>query len=214
MSLPLTFRIEGRIMKRKKVKQKEVRKILLTDVRVAYPSIFQKEKFGDEDQKYSGTFLIPKSNKTLKKKLDKEIKRKLEENGIDYELESHQICLKDGDKGGKQYTKGHWTIKASHDQKPKVLDRRKEEVFEGDIEINSGDYVQAIISLWFQDNQYGVKVNANLHGIMFCKSGEYIGGGSQVDVEADDYDDLEDSDIDIEDDYDDDDYDDDDDDDI
>jgi len=64
------------------------------------------------------------------------------------------------------------TIKASTKKRPLVIDRSKSPITEDDDIIYAGCYVNAIISLWAQNNGYGKRINAQLDGVQFVKDGE------------------------------------------
>lgn len=72
-------------------------------------------------------------------------------------------------------------VSASNRDQPKLVGRTKgkdgkfEPVEEGDGLLYSGAYVNATITLWAQDNQYGKRVNANLRAIQFVKHGDAFG---------------------------------------
>jgi len=70
------------------------------------------------------------------------------------------------------------------------LNKDKSPVVEADGVIYSGCYVNAIIDLWAQDNQFGKRINATLLGVQFAYDGDaFASGGSGVSV--DDFDDLD-----------------------
>ena len=50
----------------------------------------------------------------------------------------------------------------------------------------AGCYVNAVIELWFQNNGFGKRVNANLLGVQFFKDGEPF--GDNAGASADDFD--------------------------
>ena len=60
----------------------ESTKIQLKNVRLSFPSLFQRAQFNGEDGKYEATFLFSKKDKKLKDKLDKAIAAKLKEANI------------------------------------------------------------------------------------------------------------------------------------
>lgn len=43
--------------------------------------------------------------------------------------------------------------------------------------IYAGCYVNAIVEIWAQDNQYGKRLNASIAGLQFVKDGDAFGGG-------------------------------------
>lgn len=56
-------------------------------------------------------------------------------------------------------------------------------------DIYSGCYVNAIVELWAQDNQWGKRINAQLAGLQFVRNGEPFSGGRPA--AADDFDTVE-----------------------
>lgn len=162
-------------------------KILLKNVRLSFPSIFQRALFDGVEGKYEATFLIPKDNEKLKAQLDAAIKSAIAE--ADIKVAGDKICLKDGDESEYDGYAGHWSLKAAGNKRPTVLDRDKTPLTEADEKIYAGCYVNAVIDFWVQNNKYGKRVNANLYGVQFVKDGEAFGSGP-ADV-FDDFDDLD-----------------------
>ena len=63
-----------------------------------------------------------------------------------------------------------------------VINRDKTPITEDDNVVYAGCYVNAIITLWAQNNSYGKRVNAQLDGVQFVRDGEPFGdGGISVD---------------------------------
>lgn len=71
-----------------------------------------------------------------------------------------------------------------------VIDRDKSPLTEADGRIYAGCYVNAVITLWAQDNAFGKRINAELCGVQFSRDGDAFGGGSAATVEEDDFDDI------------------------
>lgn len=162
-------------------------KILLNNVRLSFPSIFQRSVFDGKEGKYEATFLIPKSDTKLKAQLDAAIDEAIKAAGI--KVPSDKRCLKDGDESDYDGYEGTWSLKAANAKRPTVIDRDKSPIVESDEKLYPGCYVNAVIDLWLQDNKFGKRVNANLYGIQFVKDGEAFGAGP-VNV-FDDFDDLD-----------------------
>ena len=78
------------------------------------------------------------------------------------------------------------SIKAANNKRPMVIDRDKSPLTEDDNKIYAGCYVNAVIELWFQNNGFGKRVNANLLGVQFLKDGEPF--GDNAGASADDFD--------------------------
>ncbi|MFA6718366.1 MAG: ssDNA-binding protein [Prevotella sp.] len=166
--------------------------IKLNNVRLSFPSLWSTEKFNQEDTgKYACTFILDKIDHAEK---IEEIKSKIAE-GIKTEFKgkdvpADKICLKDGDESGRDEYANSYIIKGSTKKRPTIIDRDKTPLLEEDGKPYSGCYVNAIIDLWYQNNNYGKRVNCNLLGVQFYKDGESFGAGP-VDV-TDDFDSFDD----------------------
>ena len=79
-------------------------------------------------------------------------------------------------------------ISARNPLKPSVVDTNRSPLVAEDGRPYAGCYVNAVLELWTQDNNYGKRVNATLMGVQFYKDGEsFVGGGV---ADAEDFDDL------------------------
>lgn len=165
-------------------------KIKLNNVRLSFPSLFRKAQFNGEETKYEATFMLHKENDADKiAEIKKAIAAGIKENLKGAKVPSDKICLKDGDESGRDEYEGHYTIKAANGKRPKVIDRDKSPLAEDDDKPYSGCYVNAVIDLWYQNNSYGKRVNANLLGVQFYKDGDPFESGSVAD--DDDFDEFE-----------------------
>lgn len=162
-------------------------KILLKNVRLSFPSLFQRSVFDGQEGKYEATFLIPKSDTKLKAQLDAAIAEAIKAAGI--KVASDKLCLKDGNDSDYDGYEGTWSLKAANNKRPTVIDRDKSPIIESDEKLYAGCYVNAIVDLWVMNNSYGKRVNCNLYGVQFVKDGEAFGSGP-VNV-FDDFDDLD-----------------------
>lgn len=167
-------------------------KIHLKNVRLSFPSIFEKAVFEGKEGKFEATFLLDKKDTKTKELLDKAISKAIAEAKI--KIPTANYCIKDGDEtfAEKEYQgyEGNWSIKASSNKRPTIIDRDKTQLVVEDDKPYAGCYVNALIDIWIQNNSYGKRVNANLYGIQFYKDGEPFGSGN-IDV-TDEFDDLED----------------------
>ena len=168
-------------------------KVKMHNVRLSFPSLFNTEKFGGEDTgKFAATFLLDKTDhadiieeiqSAMKSVADERLKGKLPP--------ADKLCLKDGDETDREEMAGKMTIKASTKKRPLVIDRDKTPLNEEDGKPYAGCYVNAIIDVWAQNNEYGKRVNAQLNGVQFFGDGEPFGAPA-IDVdEFDDFDDVE-----------------------
>jgi hypothetical protein len=159
-------------------------KIKLKNVRLSFPSLFQEAVFGGESTgKYEATFILDKvEHADVIEKIQAQIatfKKDLKAANMG----ADKICLKDGDELDRPEFEGKMTIKASTKKRPLVIDRDKSMLTEDDNKIYAGCYVNGILSLWGQNNNFGKRVNAQLDGVQFCQDGEPF-GDSGVSVDA------------------------------
>jgi hypothetical protein len=158
-------------------------KIKMQSVRLSFPSLFNTAKFGAEDTgKYEATFILDKKRHAEVIAQIKSAVEKLMKEELKAKLPADKICLKDGDEMGRPEYEGTYTVKASSKRRPLVINRDKSPITESDNVVYAGCYVNAIISLWAQNNQFGKRVNAQLDGIQFACDGEPFGDGG-VDVD-------------------------------
>lgn len=169
-------------------------KIHVKNGRLSFPSVFQKAQYKGKETKYEATVLIPKSDKETFQLLKSAIQA-VQADTIDSKTKKTIVvpkdkwCLKDGDESGREEYAGYWTLKASSNKRPLVMNADKSPLTEDDDVLYSGCRVNALIGLWVQDNDYGKRVNANLHGIQFAGDDEPFATGTSADV--DDFDEIE-----------------------
>ena len=151
--------------------------IKLPNVRLSFPNLFSTSVFGGDDTgKYDGTFLLDKkTHKAQIAEIQAGIAALTKEKFKGKALPDDRVCLKDGDETEREEQQGMMVIKASSKKRPMVINRDRTPLVEDDNVIYAGCYVNAIISLWSQDNQYGKRINASLEGVQFCAHGEPFG---------------------------------------
>jgi Protein of unknown function (DUF2815) len=149
--------------------------ILLTNVRLSYPTLFTaKEIQGSTKAKYSAAFILDKKKDVAQiKKLQEVIENILKENKI--KVDPDKRCLKDGASKPDSYGDDVFFINASSDRRPQVVDRDRSPITESDDRVYGGCYVNAVINLWPQNNDFGKRVNASLEVVQFVKDGEPFG---------------------------------------
>lgn len=162
-------------------------KLKLQNVRLSFPSLFRKAVFNGEETKYEATLLINKeTHADLIKQIGDAIKEKIKVDLKGAKLPTDKICMKDGDNIEYDGYAGHWSIKASNNKRPLVIDTDKAPLTEDDEKLYAGCYVNAVIELWAQNNSWGKRINANLLGVQFFKDGEPF--GDTVSASVDDFD--------------------------
>jgi hypothetical protein len=148
--------------------------ILVKNVRLSYPHLFQKWGKNEGDKKkYSATFLMDKKTHAADiKALGSHVAALMTEY-FKGRIPSDKLFIKDGDgENGKPETKGYFTLKASEDRAPDVINRDKSRINEDDDIVYAGCYVNVLLRPWKQQNNFGKRVNANLLAVQFVKDGE------------------------------------------
>jgi len=165
--------------------------IKLNNVRLSFPSLFQKAQFEGADTKYEATFLLDKvKHADVITQIEEAIKGRIASDLKGAKVARDKLCLRDGDEVEYDGYAGHMTLKASTKKRPLVVNKDKTPLTEQDGVVYSGCYVNGIIDLWAQNNQFGKRINATLLGVQFASDGEaFSSGGSSASV--DDFDDLD-----------------------
>jgi len=154
-------------------------KIKLNNVRLSFPSLFQRASFQGESGKFEATFLLCKSaHADLIKQINAQVKSGITDNLKGSKIPSDKICFKDGDEFDYDGYAGHMSFKASNNKRPMIIDKDKSPLAEDDNKPYAGCYVNAVVELWYQNNNYGKRVNANLLGVQFLKDGTPFGDGA------------------------------------
>lgn len=153
-------------------------KILLPEVRLSFPRLWKPKAFQPgQDPRYEATFLLDKSNATHAAKireLKATAKQMIEGAGLDES--DFKFCFTSGDKKKYDGYAGCIAVATHNSIRPPVVNRRREPVEENEAGAPyAGCYVNAKITLWLQDNQYGKRINANLLTVQFVRDGERFG---------------------------------------
>ena len=167
-------------------KQTQDQRIMLKGVRLSFPNLFQPAVFDGKSGKFEATFLLDKNDKKTKKQIDMVIAAALAEAKV--KVPSDKYFIKDGDDSAYDGYEGNWSIKAGSRARPTLLNADKTQLEESDGKLYAGCYVNAIISIWIQNNKFGKRVNANVHGVQFLKDGDPF--TSDVKASSDDFDDV------------------------
>lgn len=165
-------------------------RVVLKDVRLAFPNLFEaKVPSGTQGgkAKFSAAFIFAKDspNKEVLLKAINEVataKWGAKSGDVLVALKaSDKLCLHDGDaKADTAGYKGNLFVNASNEIRPTALaggpdGRQPTTAAEG--KLYAGCYVNGIVEVWAQDNQFGKRVNASLLGVQFVKDGERLAGG-------------------------------------
>ena len=164
-------------------------KIKLSNVRLSFPNIFKRATFQGVEGKFEATFLLNKKTQADQiEKLQSAIDEAIKEAKV--KVPKDKYCLKDGDDFEYDGYERHMAFKASTNKRPTLIDRDKSPLVEDDGKPYAGCYVNAIVDIWIQSNDFGKRANSNLFGIQFYADGDAFGSGD-IDV-TDEFDEFED----------------------
>lgn len=171
-------------------------KIKLKNVRLAFPSLFEaKAVNGEGEPRFSAVFLLDPKHPQLEEILAA-LKQVAKEkwagkwepiyNQMEKQL---KLCLHDGDeKGDYEGFPGNFFLNAANKARPAVLDRDRTTLIQADGRPYAGCYVNAVVDIWAQDNNFGKRINASLGGVQFFRDGDAFAGGGVA--SEDDFDDI------------------------
>lgn len=171
-------------------------KLKLSRMRLAFPSLFEaKTVNGEGKPAFSASLLIDPADpqvKAINAAIDATAKEKWGAKAdamLKQMRAADKVCLHDGDlKATYDGFPGMLFISARNPLRPTVLDRDKTPLVEADGKPYAGCYVNVVLELWAQDNNFGKRVNATLMGVQFVDDGDAFTGGGVAD--ADDFDDV------------------------
>lgn len=173
--------------------------IRISNVRFSYPHLRKPYKGKDDkgEAKFGITALLPKeSHKAAKALIVERIDELLKENKVKA-LAADKKFLRDGDESDKPENEGCWTVSARETRRPALRDEDKEivdpenadEVFYG------GAWGSVLIRPWYQNNDYGKRLNAGLSAVRKSRDDEPFGEGRISDEDVDEaFDDDDDDD--------------------
>lgn len=158
--------------------------ILIKDVRLSYPHLFEKWGKNEGDKKkYSAKFLLDKKTHEAEIKALAAHIVGIETETFKGRLPNDKRFLTDGAVQNKEGMDKYWVISASEDTAPDVINRDKSRINEKDDIVYAGCYVNVLIRPWTQNNSYGKRVNANLLAVQFVRDGDKFSGIERPDTD-------------------------------
>lgn len=178
--------------------------IMITNVRLSFPALFEAEEFEPgSGKKYGCTLLLEKSDPQVakinaaidsvgsEKFADKwpAIRKTLGDN-------NQKICFFSGDTKTYDGYAGMMalTLRRAEDAgRPMVIDRNTQPLVASDGRPYGGCFVNAKFSLWAQSNKFGKTVRATLVTVQFARDGSTFSGAAPASAEG--FEILEDDDL-------------------
>ncbi|HFF9855822.1 DUF2815 family protein [Serratia marcescens] len=172
-------------------------KVKLNNVRLAFPALLEpKAVNGEGEPRFSAAFIFDPKHPAvaeIEKAIEAVAKEKwgAKADGVLKTLRSTlKVCLHDGDeKAEYEGYPGNKFVSASNKARPRVVDRDNSILVQADGRPYAGCYVNAVIDIWAQDNNFGKRINASLGGVQFLRDGDAFAGGGVA--SEDDFDNIE-----------------------
>lgn len=171
-------------------------KVKLNNVRLAFPQLYEaKTVNGEGKPAFSATFLLDPTHpdiKALNAAIDAVAKDKWGAKAdaiLKTARAADKVCLHNGDtKAEYAGFEGNFYVSARNATRPTVIDADKSPLTAQDGKPYAGCYVNAVVDIWAQDNNYGKRVNASLGGVQFFRDGDAFAGGGAA--SADEFDNI------------------------
>lgn len=170
-------------------------RVQLKDVRISYPVIWKAKAFGkgEGEPAFSASFIIdPESmrgqrNLYLIGEAMKTARNRRWGNNRP-QIKADKLCLRGGNPDQPEQA-GMMVLSSRNRKRPLVLDGDGEETVEQYGVVYAGCFVDAVVRIWAQDNDYGKRINASLEAIRFRRDGEAFGVRRITAADFDDEDD-------------------------
>lgn len=168
-------------------------RILLNNVRLAFPNLFEPTTVAGEGKpRYGAALLLPMDHpqlEALKAKIDAVARDKWKDKAtatLAGLYKTDKVALHDGDTK-PQYDgfAGMMFVSANSQENapPTVVDQARNPLGAKSGKPYAGCYVNASLEFWAQDNQYGKRMNCTLRGVQFYKDGDSFSAGRPADAD-------------------------------
>lgn len=176
-------------------------KVVTGKVRLSYCNLFKPRAVEEgQEEKYSCTILIPKSDKATIQKIRAAIEAAKQAGEATLKDKNGKIPSNiktpvhdgDGEKpNGGEYgpeCKGHYVINATSKQRPGVVDLNRDEILDS-TEVYSGCYGRVSINFYAFNRSGNKGIACGLNNVQKVADGDYLGGRSRAEDDfADDFD--------------------------
>lgn len=170
--------------------------IIIKNVRLAFPDLREAVQFqGTGPFSYKATFLVTPgsdADKAILAAIEKAGKNKWADKAGPIVNQaksagSGKFCYVDGNTKAYDGFAGNMALSASRskdDGAPKILDRDLSDLPADSGKPYGGCQVNAKITVWAQDNQYGKAIRATLVAVQFVKDGDAFSGSGPANVDG------------------------------
>ncbi len=152
--------------------------MILKNVRIAYPNLYNRPMYNGELQKYSAKLLLdPEQHNKEIEQLQAAFNTLLKEHNKGAKIPAECYCLKKGEDTGRSEYDNYYVLTASSNQPIRVLDLTASIVTdETQNPVYGGCYVNAKVDFWFLNKPgYSKRVCSNLIAVQFYRHGDPLG---------------------------------------
>lgn len=164
-------------------------KVVTGIVRLSYEHVWEPASINGGDEKYSGSFIIPKSDTKTIKAIEDAVDAAIEEGigkfgGKKPNKAALKLPLRDGDteRDDEAYANSMF-VNANSRTAPQIVDRKVQPILDRN-EVYSGCYVRASLSFYAFNSNGNKGVACGLNNIQKVRDGEPLGGRTNA---ADDF---------------------------
>ena len=177
----------------------EYKKITTPPFRISFPEVFKAKAFEEgQDPKFSCMMCFPKDTTDMSE-LKAEIKRVAQEKWGKKRPKKFMQPIKDGADLDLDGMENFWTVRASSNRKPGIVDKNLNLITEEEAEeVYAGAWFRATINAFVFDRQTNKGVSFGLNNLQKIKDDESFVGSVKP---QDDFDEIEDSDDESEEDW-------------
>ena len=149
------------------------------EVRITWPSIYEKNTYEGVETKYEVTLMIPKLDESGNKnpqmtQIGEYIARLMEEKKENIPMDSW--CVKDGDHTKYDVEDNHWLVKVGSRNLPAIINEDGSMSNKDEGHFYSGCYCTVLISFWLNVKRQK-RIVGELHAIQKVRDGDRLGGG-------------------------------------
>jgi len=176
--------------------QKKGVTVKLTNVRLSFPHLFEKDNF----KRYSANFLVEPgtdADKAIRAAISAAARNMWGDNAkakMEALVAKDEVCYRKGEvkqtQGGDVLDgyAGKMVLTGTSSVQPTLLNETRDKITEESGKLFSGAFVNAIVEIWPQNGPKYYGIRCQLQGVQHYKDGESFGGGRRASV--DEFDDV------------------------
>lgn len=159
--------------------------VMIKGARLSFPHFFVKPVINGQEGKYGAKLILdPVEHKKVIAEINADIDAILKDRNKGKKIPGDKRCMRNGDDMGRDEYTDKMVVSVGSNSRPYTYQRDMSPASAEDELFYSGCYANVKISYWWQDNQYGKRVNANIIAAQFDKHGDPLGSGRPNEQQA------------------------------